>query len=210
MRRLFFMLLIVLLFVGCDSDSENVEDDIVDEKPVIYLYPEEKREVTVQLEYDGELMYTYPEYEDGWRVTAYPDGRLVNLADEREYSYLFWEGISDNDWEFDEGFVVAGDETEEFLIEKLSYLGLEPHEYNEFIVYWGPRMSCNPYNVVSFVGEAYEEIAPLKVVPEPDSIQRVFMIFKALDEPIEIRNQALKAFSREGFSVIEWGGAEVK
>ena len=35
--------------------------------------------------------YTYPTYNDGWEVTAYPDGRLINKADGTEH-YLFWEG----------------------------------------------------------------------------------------------------------------------
>jgi hypothetical protein len=35
-------------------------------------------------------------------------------------------------------------------------------------------------------------------------MQRVFMVFQGLDEPIEIPEQTLKPFSRSGFSVIEW------
>ncbi len=35
-------------------------------KPVIYLYPEEKTEVAVKLDYDGELTATYPDYRNGW------------------------------------------------------------------------------------------------------------------------------------------------
>lgn len=33
---------------------------------------------------------------------------------------------------------------------------------------------------------------------------------KALDEPVDIEPQEFVPFEREGFAVIEWGGAEVK
>ena len=45
-------------------------------KPVIYLYPEQETMVSVSLDYAGTLTATYPAYENGWRVTAEPDGTL--------------------------------------------------------------------------------------------------------------------------------------
>lgn len=58
-------------------------------KPVIYLYPEEVTDCTVTVDYSP-FTYTYPTYNDGWEVTAYPDGRLINKADGTEHYYLFW------------------------------------------------------------------------------------------------------------------------
>ena len=58
-------------------------------KPVIYLYPEEETEVTVKLDCDGGLTCTYPAYEDGWSVTAQPDGTLTDGAGQT-YRYLYW------------------------------------------------------------------------------------------------------------------------
>jgi len=179
-------------------------------KPVIYLYPTSEQTVSVKLEYKGELTCTYPEYKDEWKVKAGPDGKLTNLADNREYSYLFWEGISDEKWDMSKGFVVKGNETEKFLQEKLEYLGLTPKEYNEFIVYWLPLMRDNKYNLITFAGEDYENIAQLKITPEPDSIIRIMMVFKPLDKPIKIQEQELKPFVRKGFTVVEWGGTELK
>ena len=54
------------------------DETMVAKKPVIYLYPEQEQEVSVRLDYDGELTCTYPEYNDGWTVTAKPDGRLTD------------------------------------------------------------------------------------------------------------------------------------
>lgn len=190
-------------FSGCTPTRENP----LTAKPVIYLYPEEPTEVLVQLDFAGELTYTYPVYNKGWRVTAYPDGRLVNKPDNTEHFYLFWEGNSGTDWRFDEGFCVAGDETEVFLREKLAYMGLTPREYNDFLVYWVPEMQQNPYNLITFATRQYEQLAPLMVSPAPDSVLRVHMVYKAVDAPVAIPAQQLNSFVRKGFTMVEWGGS---
>lgn len=194
----------LMLLTGCRPPKEQY-----DKKPVIYLYPPSEQTVNVELDYKGKLTCTYPEYKDGWKVKAQPDGTLTNLSDNREYSYLFWEGISDNKWDMSKGFVVKGTETKEFLQEKLEYLGLTPKEYNEFIVYWLPIMQENKYNLITFAGEEYENIAQLRITPKPDSILRVMMVFKPLNKPIKVEEQELKPFTRKGFTVVEWGGTEV-
>ncbi|WP_242968796.1 hypothetical protein [Marasmitruncus massiliensis] len=176
-------------------------------KPVIYLYPPKPVDVSVKVHYKGNFTYTYPAYRDGWNVTAYPDGRLVNKADGSEHYYLFWEGDAFVDWKFDEGFVVRGSDTEQFLVEKLSYMGLSPREYNDFIVYWLPELQQNAYNFITFSTEQYEALAPLEISPRPDSILRVHMVYKKLGQPARIKPQVLEPFERRGFTVVEWGGS---
>jgi hypothetical protein len=177
-------------------------------KPVIYLYPTEPTEVAVTLTFDGDLTCTYPAYNDGWRVTAQPDGTLTDSTDGTEYSYLFWEGVSNAEYDFSEGFVVRGEDTAEFLRETLAEIGLTPREYNEFIVYWLPQMQDNAYNLISFQGAAYTDGAPLDITPAPDSILRVFMAYKPIGEYVDVPPQKFAAFERQGFAVVEWGGAE--
>lgn len=180
------------------------------DKPIIYLYPEKETEIMVKIHYEGELGCTYPEYKEGWHVKATPDGDLINIEDSKEYSYLFWEGKDDYKWDLDTGFVIEGDKTAEFLQEKLAYMGLTPKEYNEFIVFWLPKMEGNKYNLIYFAGEDYQAQARLEIEPKPDSLLRVFMVFKPLDRAIEIKEQVLAPFSRYGFTVVEWGGTELK
>lgn len=179
-------------------------------KPVIYLYPEAEIDVSAKVNFKGVFTCTYPPYKDGWEVTAYPDGRLINHADGTEHYYLFWEGNYSRNWSFDEGFVVKGEDTGEFLQKTLGTLGLTPKEYNDFIVYWLPEMQQNPYNLITFATDEYEEIAPLEISPKPDSILRVHMVYKALTEPVEIPEQTLLPFTRRGFTVVEWGGTRAK
>lgn len=202
---LVFAVLIGVVLCGCD---ENTEEGVT-AKPVIYLYPEEKTDVSITLDYSGELTVTYPDYADGWNVTAYPDGTLFD-ADGNEYSYLFWEGVSDTEYDFSKGFCVAGKDTADFLRQTLAAIGLTPKEYNEFIVYWLPKMQHYPYNLISFQTGCYTEAARLEIAPEPDSVLRVFMAWEPLDEPQEIEPQTFpETFQREGFTVVEWGGAQV-
>ncbi len=177
-------------------------------KPVIYLYPEQTTDVTVTLGYPNEqLTYTYPTYEGGWRVRADPDGRLTNLKDGSTHYYLFWEGGKKIDWHLSEGFVIKSSETEAFLREKLAFMGLTPREYNDFITYWVPEMSQNPYNLISFSTEQYEALAPLSISPAPDSMLRVHMVYKGLSQPVKVQSQTLVPWQRTGFAAVEWGGS---
>ena len=178
------------------------------EKPVIYLYPEQEQEVSVRLDYDGKLTCTYPAYDDGWNVTAAPDGTITDESGQ-EYNYLYWEGDSNQEYDFSEGFCVAGENTAEFLEDALVRLGLTRREANEFIVYWLPRMEQNEYNLISFQNEAYTDHARLSIQPEPDTVIRVFMAYKPLDHYQEIPEQPLSAPERSGFTVVEWGGSEL-
>ena len=178
-------------------------------KPVIYLYPEQETTVSVSLDYAGTLTATYPAYENGWTVTAEPDGTLYDENGD-EYSYLLWEGENNTDYDFSKGFCVAGADTADFLREKLAEIGLTPREYNEFIVYWLPKMEDNSYNLISFQSERYTDTAKLDIDPTPDSVLRVFMAWKPLHRPQNIEPQIFTPFARDGFTVVEWGGCEVK
>ena len=71
-------------------------------------------------------------------------------------------------------------------------------------------MEQNPYNLISFQSSAYADHAVLTVTPEPDGLLRVFMVWKPLESPVELPAQNLPVFSRSGFTVVEWGGAEVR
>ena len=198
-------LLTALSLTGC----RDIFDEPVDEKPVIYLYPEAEQEVTVTLDYDGVLTHTYPAYEDGWTVTASPDGTLTDDAG-RQYYCLFWEGEGGAVYDFSQGFCVAGSDTAAFLEESLAALGLSEKESNEFIIYWLPRMEGNDYNLIAFQSGAYTDAARLHVTPAPDTVLRVFMAWQPLDKAVDIAPQTLTAPERTGFTVVEWGGCEME
>ena len=148
-------------------------------------------DVTVQLDYAGTLTCTYPAYDGGWHVSAAPDGTLTD-ASGQTYRYLYWEGRDDTEYDLSSGFCVPGDETAAFLEEALDALGLTRAEANEFIIYWLPKMQESPYNLIAFQTDAYTQSARLTVTP------------------VELPAQELSAPERRGFTVVEWGGAELR
>ena len=64
--------------------------------------------------------------------------------------------------------------------------------------------------MITFQNEVYIESAKLDITPKPDSVLRVFMAYKAIDKPIEIEEPIITSFERNGFTVVEWGGAEIR
>ena len=190
---------------------EHIDGEIGD-KPVLYLYPEAKTEVQVKIKLADTVRFgcTYPAYQDGWQVTAMPDGTLINRADGLEYSYLFWDLLGSANYDFSSGFVVKGEDTAAFLQKTLAKIGLTPREANEFIVYWLPKMQNNAYNLISFQTAAYTDSVQLDITPQPDSLLRVFMAYRKLDKPVSVPEQTITPFERRGFAAVEWGGAEVE
>lgn len=194
-------------------------DNMIAYKPVIYLYPEEETNVLVSLDLNGSISCVYPDFDveetNTWEVKAYPDGTLIG-KDGSEYSYLFWEGPMNANWDMSKGYVVKGSDTAVFLKSTLSKMGLTPKEYNDFIVFWLPIMKNNQYNYITFQNEEYTDNAVLNISPKPESVLRVFMAYQAID-----KNQAdfimknleepeITLFERNGFTVVEWGGTQVK
>jgi hypothetical protein len=195
-----------------DGVTPTIYFEAVAKKPVIYLYPEEETDVHVELELtEAELSTTYPKYNNGWDVTAYPDGSLLNKADGTHHKYLFWDAVNCRTrYDFSSGFCVAGSDTESSLKEKLTYMGLTEEEMNEFIVYWLPLMEHNEYNLIAFQSDAYTNSAKLNISPTPDSMLRVFMAYVPLDNAVDIEPQQLETFERKGFTIVEWGGTEIR
>lgn len=189
-------------------------------KPVIYLYPDEETDVTVRVSNPERFTVTYPEYpqEAGWKVHAAPDGNLTDPVTLRTYYSLYYESELPKELDFQakEGFLVKGEDTAEFLEEKLSILGLTDREAEEMIIYWLPQMSQNEYNLIRFATEEeIDEAMSLNISPEPDSVIRVWMVWEGADaeeaETLkeELMEQTLTTPERNGFTVVEWGGVPV-
>jgi len=70
-------------------------------------------------------------------------------------------------------------------------------------------MEKNRFNVVAFPIAEYCRNVKLDIMPVPDTMIRVFMIFNAVDNPIDITPQVFTPVERCGFTVVEWGGTEI-
>ena len=216
-----FGFLIALLCLACFSfyysyHGPTVEftyyPGVMSAKPIIYLYPVQEQVVTVELENKELLTTSYPKYEDNWKVLAKPNGDLVDLKTGRNLYALYWEGNKKvTDKTFKQGWCIKGEDTAKFLEEKLAGLGLNDREAEEFIVYWLPQLEKNKYNLIKF--ETQEQIdynMPLNITPKPDTVIRVMMDFKGTNSYKELEPQELVTQERIGYTVVEWGGSELK
>ena len=192
--------------------------DGLSEKPVLYLYPQEERQLTVTLDLEGSLDTVYPAPDDqratergtqaSWTVMASPDGTLTD-ASGRTYPSLFWDGPVRQEPP-QQGAVP-------FLEEKLALLGLSDRESADFITYWAPRIRAYDYTFVSFDASAYTQRASYSFTDEagatvtPDTFIRVFMTIREADANTVVQPQTLAPSpTRTGFTVVEWGGTEDK
>lgn len=201
-----------------DELSENIEvkwninenpdacDPNMDLKPILYLYPEKKTDITIDFSNENLLTTTYPKFENSWQVTVHPNGDIYDQNNKYYYA-LYWESLRTNKVDFNEGFYVSKDNAITFLEEKLPILGLNDKERNEFIMYWLPILESNEHNLIYFeLTEELQSENKLIIEPQPDTLIRIRMHVKKVSEKTTIKEQQLTKATRQGFTAIEWGG----
>ena len=182
-------------------------------KPVIYLYPQEKTDLSINLSVNGKLTHTDPLYQGGWRVEASPGGQIKNLDTGKYYDSLLWEGVGLNYPKQDKGWAVKRDDLDNFFSEKLRMLGLNDKEAGDFKAYWLARLDEKPFYRISFLSkEQFGNLASVEFNPiKPAIFIRVMMTAEGLDNYINIPEQLLpNSPQRSGFTAVEWGGALLK
>ncbi len=205
-------------------------------KPVIYLYPKEPTDIVVNLERNIQFTSVIPNYKNGWKVKAYPGGKLVDLqpqytdcttintnisgleyagqaCEDNSYPYLFWSGNSYGSKypDTEKGWIVSRTDLVKFMNDKLDVIGLTQKEKSDMLEYWIPQMlnkNTTYYKISFFQTKEMNRMIPIDINPKPDSLYRVFLDYLPLtSKPIfEIEPQNLEKIHREGFTVIEWGG----
>ena len=195
----------------CYTGSEIITYPIKQEmggraKPVLYLYPTEKTKVKVRFAHPEYLTTTYPKYDKEWVVMASPNGDLID-SNNKYYYALYWDEVRYHEVSFDEGFYITKENAIAFLEEKLTLIGLNAKERNEFIMYWLPILENNGQSLVYFeLTEERELNNKLIIEPTPDSLLRVNIHIKKVNEKVNIKEQKLESFKRVGFTAVEWGG----
>ena len=179
------------------------------EKPNIYLYPESTTTVNVAIADPDQITVSIPEYPaDGWTVTADPNGTLTD-ADGNEYGYLFYESaIHGYSFQYETAFYLPSEDRAETFERILSLYGLNETEIEDFKEYWCDRLPAGKnYYMYPQVDEACDLVTPLIISPTPDSVFRLWFVYKETDGPDPtIKEPAAESFIRDGFTVVEWGG----
>lgn len=205
-------------------------------KPVVYLYPEKPMEVAVKIDVPVAFVHSAPQYADGWRVVASPDGELkdlqpyltdcpayrindkaLNYAQDAclkgTYPYLYWSGgvrsVAYPDLR--RGWIVSRDGLNAFLSSKLDEVGFNQKEKSDFMEYWLPELlsRSGAYYRISFLQTREMNLMiPLEVTPRPESVFRLFLDYSVLQDQgsAGIEPQVLEKVERRGFTLVEWGG----
>ncbi len=180
-------------------------------KPVVYLYPTTAQNVSVKV--GANVKVSDPLYDPitGWKnVWADPSG-LLSFGG-KQYSSLFWEGPGYGVYpNISEGTVVKTPDVINTIKSQLVAQGFNNNEINDFINYWAPNMPNKPYvRLTWFNTDQMNQLAPLNIMPKPDTVIRTFLDFQGLDKPVNIPAQTFEKTPRAGFTVTEWGGLSAK
>ena len=113
---LFFIAITYLIttstFQSCKKDDVECDTCVVAYKPNIYLYPIEKTQLKVNLEFPkgGKVIKSIPEYGKGWNISVDTNGIISE-----SYSYLFYESSQPNIWQREYGWTIKVEELEFFF-----------------------------------------------------------------------------------------------
>ena len=175
-------------------------------KPILYLYPEKDTNMNITFEDPSVLETTYPKYNNGWDVFVKRDGSIYDKKGKYYYA-LYWDEQKIHTVDFNEGFYVTADKAIDFLEEKLSYIGLNDKERNEFIMYWLPILEKNKKSLVYFeLTDERNSYSKVSMNPKPDSLLRIVIHIKKVNKKTQIKEEKLTTFDRKGFTAVEWGG----
>lgn len=216
-----FLLLFIALFLSleCTRDkstitgfeTQNPPDTVLVRKPNIYIYPEEKIDLKIEISFPfgGKIITSEPTYtSSGWNITIDTTG-LINNA----YQYLFYECEIPNHFQTHEGWKVTQGNLEKFFNESLDKFGLNEKEIHDFVEYWVPKLTDFEYYLIFPQNrEIINQLINLNFSKEPQNLQRIFYLFKGIDKDtgVNINPPQYTSVNRNGYTIIEWGGITVR
>ena len=169
---------------------------------------------------DGRLKDLNPEYTN---LSYYPRNTLwFEYLDDVEasgfYPYIYWDSPTTvpESTTIETGWMVDRDDVVDFFADTLPQAGFNTQEMNDFVDYWQPKLQSLPDATHFKLGFVFTEgmntYAPMTISPAPTSMQRVFLLVEVNPDRqanTNLQPQAMETYSREGFSVFEWGGGFV-
>ena len=191
---------------NAESDTTSVSDTSyhVVRKPNMYIYPQENINLDVSINFPngGSIITSVPEYNNGWHIAVDSTG-LIN----KKYRFLFYESDIPNLCQFEKGWIVNKDDLPDFFLNNLKKTGFSEDEINDFLDYWIPKLNSSPnYVIYPQYSDEIEKMIQLHFSIKPDNIIRLFYEIKKMSTPeISVKEPKIPAFSRNGFTVVEWG-----
>lgn len=189
-----------------DANKHECDTCIRVLKPNIYLYPTEKSQININLNFPlgGKIVTSIPTYANGWTINVNTSG-IIN----DKYEYLFYESDQPDVWQLTEGWVINKSELETFFIDNMLKHGFNRREIKDFVDYWIPRLTdFNYYEIYPQESNIIETAIKLEIYKNPDNVLRLFYLIKGVvsnsNNKISIPSKTPQ-FNRSGFSVTEWG-----
>lgn len=179
-------------------------------KPNLYVYSEEKREVTVTFEEPELLTVTIPEYRSCWQVTADAQSHLTDAAG-GTYDYLFYESVTEPYlFKTEAGWRIPAGTRKESLERIVSGLGFNEKEREDFTEFWTEKLDPGVDYLMYPQNTARVDLAmPVTIAETPESLERIWFVFMRDDgQPVQEPEGYELSRGGEGCSyyVIEWGG----
>jgi len=186
-----------------DTITHDVSDVILIKKPNIYIYPETKIDLCVNLVFPkgGSIVKSIPDYKNGWCVNVGPSGKI-----DQKFDFLFYESEQPNLFQHKLGYCIDQYELSSFFEKNMHEYNFSSKEINDFIVYWIPLLNKHKYYLIyPQTKEIINKTNQLKLSIKPDNIFRLFYSIKGVDKYQDINKPEIKPIIREGFHVVEWG-----
>lgn len=185
----------------CSADVViEVAEMIYVDKPNVYLYPETPTRIDVRIPAWRRITESEPRYPvDGWKVTAFPDGRLATPVGQRDY--LFYELNADTSrFQTDAGWCVRGGAAQASIEEVMDDLGFLPNEIADFADAWDPEFPAAEWMTVY---PQIDTLTGLRIDPAPDNLLRAWFVVangcQAVEAPV------IERVDRAGYHAAEWG-----
>ena len=174
-------------------------------KPNIYLYPTKKINLDISLSFtdEGKVTTSIPDYGTGWKNLQIDPSGMIN----DEYSYLFYESIHPDLYQYKQGWVIQQKDLESFFIQNLTETGFEGQEIIDFTDYWIPLLKdYSYYAIYPQYNEQLSKMTRLEFSTEPENLLRlIYSVEGREDDSLVLHKPIIPEFKREGFFVVEWG-----
>lgn len=198
-----------------NNPNSNPRNQIILEKPIIYLYSEKEEHFSLKIKTGADLQFTYPAYNGEWKGTSSSDGTIQ--LNGSAFPYLFWDADLSSEslrLNWSDAHLIEGEQVISYLESRLDQIGFNAKEKADFITYWGPRIQKMPFAEILWMqNESIDEIASLEITPT-FKINRIYLIFRETSRPVDqqfhIGTKLLQPIDRSGNYLVEWGGIEVK
>jgi hypothetical protein len=237
MLKKFKKVFLALFLVSAISAAAYAES-VAFQKPAIYLYPKETTKIEVKLDKSIKYKNTIPNYKKGWLVEADATGTIRDLQPKNthcnklpskkfgfeyskqacelnKYPYIYWDGkqLFKPIPKKNVGFIVKKKNIDAFLLDAATKLQLNNTEKFDFVRYWAQKMKDKKwayYRVYFLQNAEVDAYLPLTINPNPESVNRIEIIIRKGKKNEKITPQNIIPVKREGYTMVEWGGAIFK